>query len=87
MSMHCIVQDCRLHGDSAFFQLPKDESVREKWVENLKLSTWFLTTKKAYRVCFRHFPKEAFKTSGKHHVTLKKGIYFYISYDAACVIE
>ena len=77
MSMSCIVQDCRSYGNSRFYQLPKNEKVRRIWIEKLKLSEWFVTTKTIHRVCFRHFPKDAFKTSNGRHVTLKKGNYLF----------
>ena len=74
MSMSCIVLHCRLHGDSGFYSLPKDEKIRKIWIKQLKLSEWFMTAKTKYRVCFRHFSKDTFKTSGKR-VTLKKGTF------------
>ena len=74
MSMNCIVQGCRSSGDNGFFSLPKVEKVRRIWIEKLKMSEWFITTKKKYRVCFRHFSNDTFKTSGKK-VTLKKGTF------------
>ena len=71
----CIIQACRSVGENGgFFKLPKKENLRQAWVEKLNLSPWFLKTEKTYRVCFRHFPKEAFNTSGKI-LTVKKGIY------------
>ena len=73
--MSCVA--CRLHGDEggAFFRLPKNQITRKTWVERLELSDWFLTTEKVYRVCFRHFHQEQFKTSGKY-ITLVKGMIF-----------
>ena len=73
--MKCLVKDCQLHGDSGFYKLPTEEKTRKIWIQQLKLSEWFLTTEKKFRVCFRHFSKEAFKTSGKY-VTLKKGTFY-----------
>ena len=74
MVNNCIVQSCRSEGENGgFFKLPKKENLREAWVEKLALSPWFIKTTKTYRVCFRHFPKEAFNTSGKI-LTVKKGI-------------
>ena len=73
MVMSCVA--CRLHGDEggAFFRLPKNQITRKIWVERLELSDWFLTTEKVYRVCFRHFHQEQFKTGGKY-ITLVKGM-------------
>ena len=69
----CIVECCREEGEyGGFFKLPKKDHIREIWVRNLKLSDWFLTTKKIYSVCFRHFPVEGIKTSGKY-LSIKKG--------------
>ena len=73
MVISCIVQTCKCFGEEGgFFKLPKKENLRVAWVEKLGLSDWFVKTQKIYRVCFRHFPKEAFNTSGKI-LTVKKG--------------
>ena len=73
----CIIHNCGLTGEnSGFFKIPNNENVRQLWVNQLHLSDYYLKTKKLYRVCYRHFPTEAFKTSGKY-LTLHKGIILY----------
>ena len=68
----CIV--CNAVGDtSGLYRLPKSREKRKIWIENLKMSKYYVDTEKDVRVCFRHFRDTNYKLTATY-LRLKPGM-------------
>ncbi|XP_008543203.1 THAP domain-containing protein 1-like [Microplitis demolitor] len=64
MGFRCIVSNCRARykkeSSLSFYQLPKDEKMKDRWFSILKLDQTNLKLTTVARICSRHFTDDSF---------------------------
>ena len=85
MPKNCCLPSCRAQADSGpgksggFFLLPSLEKFpyrRQEVVQGAGLSEAYMLRNGDFRICFRHYKRSDFITSGKQ-LTLKRGIVLF----------